>query len=104
MTEDDVADAYLGNSSDADDEATVQDVVRALRDCKGHYSFLIGAGTSKPAGIPTGGDLIWEWKQERYAEEHDNVGDIKDVDDDEIKSWANSYEKSNMKSNNDYGF
>jgi hypothetical protein len=67
MTEDSDSDAAPVNSTYIE-EATVQDVVRALRDCKGHYSFLIGAGTSKPAGIPSGGDLIREWKQERYIE------------------------------------
>ena len=85
------------------DEATIQDVVRAIRDCKGHYSFLIGAGASKPAGIPTAGDLIWEWKQERYTEEHGRSSE--DSDDETIDDWAEEYESKNMdEQQNSYGF
>jgi len=102
MTEDSNPDADPVDSDDID-EATVQDIVRALRDCKGHYSFLIGAGTSKPAEIPTGGDLIWEWKQERYVEDHNGVDDAHEVSDDEIKRWANTYE-NNHANQNSYGF
>ena len=84
-------------------EATVQDVVRAIRDCDGHYAFFIGAGTSKPAGIPTGGDLIWEWKQERFSEEHDE--DASEVDDEGISDWADSYKEENVEEDkNEYGF
>lgn len=102
MTEASDSDADSIDSANIN-EATVQDVVRALRDCKGHYSFLIGAGTSKPAGIPTGGDLIWEWKQERYIEEHDDVDGADDVVEEEIERWANSYEDDHADQNS-YGF
>ena len=102
MTDDSDSDGDATDSSDIK-EAKVQDVVRAIRDCKGHYAFLIGAGTSKPAGIPTAGDLMWEWRQERYYEEHD--ADPDDVADDEIVDWAESFEDDHMaKSQNKYGF
>jgi len=100
----DEADSGADNINPSDiSEASVQDVVRAIRDCKGHYAFFIGAGTSKPAGIPTAGDLIWEWRKERYGEEHDATPD--DVADEEIADWAVSYEDDHMAElQNSYGF
>jgi tetratricopeptide (TPR) repeat protein len=65
--------------------------------------FLIGAGTSRPAEIPTAGDLIDEWRTERYNEERSN--DAEEIPDEELHDWAESYEKSNIGDEEDrYGF
>ena len=49
------------------DEVSVSHLIQAVEET-GRYSFLIGAGTSRPApaGIPTAGELIDRWQEECY--------------------------------------
>lgn len=80
------------------------DLANSLNRCRGHYGFLIGAGTSKTAGIPTSGELVKKWKKERFKREHpEAVVDKSDWDD--IKEWAEEIESEVMRDNeHDYGF
>lgn len=64
MTSDESTDGDI--SEDDIKDKSVDELIKAITDCKGQYAFLIGAGTSKPAGIPTGGELISEWQDEAY--------------------------------------
>jgi Tfp pilus assembly protein PilF len=74
-------------------DKSVDDLIKAITDCKGDFAFLIGAGTSKPAGIPTGGDLIEEWREEAYKSEDSNQSKNKWVDkkEKEMKEYQSKY-------------
>ncbi|WP_435551230.1 tetratricopeptide repeat protein [Natrinema sp. CGMCC1.2065] len=47
-------------------DKSIDELIKAITDSKGQYGFLIGAGTSKPAGILTSGELIDDWQSEAY--------------------------------------
>lgn len=74
---------------------SVKDLVRAVRKCKGNYAFLIGAGTSKEAGIPTSGELIERWREEVYRDQKPG----EDFDD-----WVDSRESEIPDHRTKYGF
>ena len=38
----------------------------------GEVDFFLGAGASIASGIPTGGDLIWQFKRFLYCMDHRN--------------------------------
>ena len=74
-------------------EKSVDELRKSIEDCQGNYGFLIGAGTSKPAGIPTAGELIEKWQSEAYefrAPEQDEEVWIDDQED-EIGEDQNEY-------------
>ncbi|MFC7081835.1 hypothetical protein [Halorussus caseinilyticus] len=76
-------------------EASVTQLIRAVDECE-NYSFLVGAGSSRPAPaeIPTGGELIEMWKTECY--DHENP-------DEDFETWVGTKEKK-MDGDNEYGF
>ncbi|WP_226023199.1 tetratricopeptide repeat protein [Halomicrobium salinisoli] len=77
------------------DEVSVSQLVQAVIECK-KYSFLIGAGTSRPepAGIPTGGELVNKWRKECY----NNI-----EPDTEFDEWVSEKEDS-ISEDNKYGY
>lgn len=77
-------------------EKTVDDLVRSLKQNPGRYAFLIGAGTSKAAGIPTAKELIERWKEEIYEFEN---GDSERIP----ESWIKTKEES-IDGDEKYGF
>ena len=85
-------------TEDSIEEKTVNELVRSVKQNKGHYAFLIGAGTSRAAGIPTAKELIAGWKKERYEIEHGDSEDKPEFDD-----WVNGKE-SDVDNNQKYGF
>lgn len=92
----------MSDSEEAELEAppirtkSVEDLVRVVKQCKGEYAFLVGAGTSKPAGIPTSPELIKEWREEVYEDQNP------DADFDE---WVKSVEDEEMPEGwSEYGF
>ena len=40
----------------------------------GEVDFFLGAGASIASGIPTGSDLIWEFKRSIYCTERTDIG------------------------------
>lgn len=74
---------------------SVNDLIKSLTDSHGQYAFLIGAGTSKPAGIDTAADLIQTWQHKAY--------DLKNTDK-SFEKWVNNKEKEMEKNQNKYGF
>lgn len=76
-------------------EVSVSQLVQAVEET-GRYSFLIGAGTSKPApaGIPTASELIARWQQECYDRENPEM---------DIDEWTESIEED-VSDNEKYGF
>ena len=56
-------------------EVSVSHLIQAVKET-GRYSFLIGAGTSRPApaGIPTAGELINDWRKECYDRDSPESG------------------------------
>jgi len=46
---------------------SIDDLARTLDRCRGNYSFLVGAGTSRAAGIKTSSELIDQWISEKYS-------------------------------------
>jgi tetratricopeptide (TPR) repeat protein len=83
-------------------QISVRELSKSIQRCEGYYSFLIGAGSSKQAGIPTSSELIWRWKSQRYHEEFQDVDEISDA---EITEWSREIEEKEMaESKNEYGF
>jgi tetratricopeptide (TPR) repeat protein len=78
----------------------VSKLVRTVDACEGRMAFLIGAGTSKPAGIPTSGELIHRWKENRYT---DNIPSDEDYTMSDVEEWAESVEPEEDDFN-PYGF
>ncbi|WP_144240364.1 tetratricopeptide repeat protein, partial [Natrinema thermotolerans] len=80
----------------ANDSISKEDVSQVIQDVGEFqkYAFLIGAGTSKPAGIPTSGELIQKWKEQRYEEvdrDRDFEEWVKGVEDEEIEDEKSEY-------------
>jgi tetratricopeptide (TPR) repeat protein/NAD-dependent SIR2 family protein deacetylase len=75
--------------------ASVEQLIRAVEETES-YAFLIGAGTSKSAGIPTSGELIEQWRKECYD----------DCDpEQELTDWVRNEEADNMAENQSrYGY
>lgn len=44
----------------------VEKVALSIERCMGNYAFLLGAGTSREAGIETAGELIEKWKKQEH--------------------------------------
>lgn len=81
-------------------ERDVQDLVRCLNMDEGHFAFLIGAGTSKAAGISTANDLIEQWQREEYHGSDDEPENYA-----EFQEWVEEKEAEEMKEHdNKYGF
>jgi len=76
---------------------SVDELVDYVKNCKGHFAFLIGAGTSREAGIPTAKELIEEWQKKKYDSEGGNPENIND-----FQKWIKKKEKG--KKDNRYGF
>ena len=79
------------------DTASVATLIRAVGQCE-DYSFLIGAGTSRPppAEIPTGGELIETWQKECYKYVNSKGG---------LEAWVkNKEEKEKKDEESAYGF
>lgn len=73
---------------------SVGDLIRSFKTCDGNYAFLIGAGSSKPAGVDTAGELIGQWREERY-EQRDPDADF--------ETWVEDME-SDVPEGDEYGF
>lgn len=83
---------------------SVGDLIGSLKRCKGHYSFLIGAGTSKQSGIPTARDLIEEWRRKRFITVHSDTS-YEAPSDDVVNGWADSIESEELDNENRrYGY
>ena len=52
---------------------SIEELIQFMERNKGHFAFLIGAGTSKAADIPTSKELIEEWQKEKYKREGGNL-------------------------------
>lgn len=76
-------------------DKSVDELIKAITDSKGQYAFLIGAGTSKPAGISTGSELIEKWQEEAYQFNEPES----DKDD-----WIKKKEEEIDENQNNYGF
>lgn len=74
---------------------TVQELADAIQQCSGHYSFLIGAGTSAH-DIPTAGTLINQWREEKYEALNPNK---------DFEEWVDQKEPGRVqKEGREYGF
>lgn len=68
---------------------------RSLERCRGGYAFLVGAGTSRAAGIQTSSELIEKWSDQEYRR----------VNPDKDKGvWINEQEDKIPDFQNRYGF
>jgi len=76
-------------------DKSVDELIKAITDCKGDYGFLIGAGTSKPAGIATAGELIEKWQSEAY--------EFRSPEQDK-EAWIDEQEAEIGEDQNEYGF
>lgn len=90
-----------GSESDEKDagnqikKKSVNDLIKAIQDSKGQYAFLIGAGSSRPAGIPTSKELIEEWKRDAYEHHRPDLS---------FQEWVSERETEVSDDNNEYGF
>ncbi|MBO4248402.1 tetratricopeptide repeat protein [Halomicrobium sp. IBSBa] len=88
MTDDDADEGELVHAS-------VEELADAVMQCAGHYSFLIGAGTSVH-DVPTAGMLIEQWREEKY--------EIVDPDEGR-EEWVEQKEAEEMSDDEgEYGF
>ncbi|MDG5821444.1 tetratricopeptide repeat protein [Natronococcus sp. A-GB7] len=76
-------------------QKTIDDLIKTITECKGEYAFLIGAGTSKSAGIPTASGLIENWQKEAYSREKTEEN---------FEGWVSKKERSINETQNAYGF
>ena len=81
------------------DTVNVDQLARAVDACEGRMAFLIGAGASKAASIPTTGELIEQWKQELYENE---TGE-ENYDKSDVEEWAEE-RKPDDEDLNPYGY
>ena len=77
------------------DVRPVDDMTRMIEECDRHYSFLLGSGTSVGAGIPTGGELVEEWKQERHEQINPDA---------DFEEWVDKKEEEMDEKEGEYGF
>lgn len=72
---------------------SIDKLSRSLDRCSGRYAFLIGAGTSKEAGIDTSSELIEKWSTQEYqrANPDDSKGDWINMVEEEIPDYQNRY-------------
>lgn len=74
---------------------SIEKVALSVDRCQGNYAFLVGAGTSRAAGIKTAGELTDQWREEEYNR----------IDPDNNKDeWVNKKEESMKSYQNKYGF
>jgi tetratricopeptide (TPR) repeat protein len=66
--------------------ASVEQLIRAVKKTES-YSFLIGAGTSKSANIPTSEELIEKWRKECYEDCNPE---------EDIEDWVETQEMQNI--------
>jgi len=78
---------------------SIDELINSMKNNKGHFAFLIGAGTSKAADIPTSEELLKEWQKERYKMEGGNLKSSK-----KFKDWIEKKEKEIKEGEGRYGF
>ncbi|KAA0010166.1 MAG: tetratricopeptide repeat protein [Thermoplasmata archaeon] len=78
---------------------SIEELIQFMERNKGHFAFLIGAGTSKAADIPTSKELIEEWQKEKYKREGGNLRNKR-----KFKEWIKKKEKEMKKGESRYGF
>ncbi len=78
---------------------SIEELINFMKNNNNHFAFLIGAGTSREAGIPTAIELIEEWQKKKYKREGGNPNNSK-----EFKKWVKEKEKSKPRGESKYGF
>ncbi|MFW5895571.1 MAG: tetratricopeptide repeat protein [archaeon] len=82
--------------SDKITERSVADLIHAIKG-EDRYVFLIGAGTSRAAGIPTVSKLVEKWRKEKFQREAESEGK-------EFDGWVENQEDKMSEEYSEYGF
>ena len=56
-----------------------------------NFAWLIGAGTSATAGLPTATDILWDLKRRYYAREENQDISRQDIQNDAVRDRIQSF-------------
>ena len=67
------------------------ELIQVLAESRGHFSWLLGAGTSQSAGLPTAWDVIWDLKRRHYSREENQRISSNEIQNAAVREKINAY-------------
>jgi hypothetical protein len=67
------------------------DLISIITERPQRFAWLLGAGSSRSAGLPTATDIIWDLKRRYYCREENQEVTQQDIHNDAVKSKIQSY-------------
>lgn len=67
------------------------ELIQVLSEAPGRFSWLLGAGTSQSAGLPTAWDVTWDLKRRQYAKEENQRVAANEVQNSAVRDKINAY-------------